>query len=115
MTKHRINRRDFIRRTAAVSAGALSAPNLMATLTAMAPETPGGSPGPVAAQAAAVAKSIGPTVGYLVRIRERMQKVGFLTGDPLYQLVAKAEDVMRHLSMELHYRSCAGGVGRKLE
>jgi hypothetical protein len=63
-------------------------------------------------QAAAVAKSVGLMLGYLVRLRERMGKVGFLPGDPLYQLVRKAEDALHRLSVELHYRSCGSGTGR---
>ena len=63
-------------------------------------------------QAAAVAKSVGPLLGYLVRLRQRMEKVGFLPGDPLYRLMRDAEDKLHALSVELHYRSCAGGVGR---
>jgi hypothetical protein len=64
-------------------------------------------------QAAAVGESIGPMLGYLVRLRQRMDKVGFLPGDPLYVLVRDAEDKLHRLSVELHYRSCAGGVGVK--
>jgi hypothetical protein len=63
-------------------------------------------------QAAAVSKSIGPMLGYLVRLRQRMDKAGFLLTDPLYQCVRKAEDAIHHLSVELHYRSCECGVGR---
>ena len=63
-------------------------------------------------QAAAVAKEVGPMLGYKVRLRRRMEKVGFLPGDPLYRLMREAEDKLHALSVELHYRSCAGGVGR---
>jgi hypothetical protein len=63
-------------------------------------------------QAAALSAKIGPMLDYLVRLRMRMQKVGFLPGDPLYVLVRDAENKLHHLSVELHYRSCAGGVGR---
>jgi hypothetical protein len=65
-------------------------------------------------QAAAVAKSIGPMLGYLVHVRQRMDKVGFLLTDPLYQCEWKAEDAIHHLSVELHYRSCEYGVGREV-
>ena len=51
-------------------------------------------------------------LGYLVRLRQRMEKVGFLPGDPLYRLVREAEDKVHHLSVELHYRSCGGRVGK---
>ena len=51
-------------------------------------------------------------VSYLVRLRERMTKVGFPIVDPLYQSVIKAEDAIRELWIKLHYTSCAGGVGK---
>jgi hypothetical protein len=35
-------------------------------------------------QAAALGEKIGPMVAYLVRLRERMTKVGFPMVDPLY-------------------------------
>jgi hypothetical protein len=38
-------------------------------------------------QAAIVSAKIGPMLGYQVRLRMRMDKVGFLPGDPLYRLV----------------------------
>jgi hypothetical protein len=66
-------------------------------------------------QVEAVGKRLGPTIGYLVRLRERMGKVGFVPGDRLYDLAMKAEHVMRELGMELHDLSCAGGVGRAPE
>jgi hypothetical protein len=49
-----------------------------------------------------------PTVGYLSRLRERMQKVGFVTSDPLFERVTKAYESMHALSMDLHYLSCDG-------
>jgi hypothetical protein len=63
-------------------------------------------------QAAAVSAKIGPMLGYLVRLRQRIDKVGFLPGDPLYVLVRDAENKLHHLSVELHYRSCESGVGK---
>jgi hypothetical protein len=63
-------------------------------------------------QSAVLSAKIGPMLGYMVRLRQRMEKVGFLPGDLLYRLVREAEDKVHHLSVELHYRSCDGGVGR---
>jgi hypothetical protein len=40
-----------------------------------------------------------------------MIHVGFTLDDPLYVLFGNAYDAMLHLSGELHYRSCEGGVG----
>jgi hypothetical protein len=63
-------------------------------------------------QAEAVGRRLSRTVGYLVRLRERMDQVGFVSTDRLYQIVCKAEDAMLHLSVALHYASCKGGVAR---
>jgi hypothetical protein len=66
-------------------------------------------------QAGAVRQDLQPSLGYLYRLKERMTQVGFLTDDPLYQLVDKAYDRLHKLCVELHYLSCDGGVGRKEE
>ncbi len=55
---------------------------------------------------------IGPQMGYLFRLRERMTKMGFLADDKLYQLVDKAYGAAHCLFIELHYMSCQGGVYR---
>jgi len=52
-----------------------------------------------------------PCLGYLFRLRERMQKVGFLPSDRLYVLVCRAYD-SHALVVELHCLSC-DGVGRQ--
>jgi hypothetical protein len=49
---------------------------------------------------------------YLLRLRTRMEKARFRQDDQVYQMVCKAYDAMHRLSVELHYRSCKGGVGR---
>jgi hypothetical protein len=54
-----------------------------------------------------------PTLGYLGRLVERMDRTNLRQGDPkLYRLVRAAEDAMHSLCVELHYQSCASGVGR---
>jgi len=63
-------------------------------------------------QAEQVNKALYPLANYLVRLRSRMEKVGFLPDDPVFLLVAKAQDAVQHLRVELHYRSCRSGVGR---
>jgi len=63
-------------------------------------------------QAAAVFKRLHSTTGYLVRMRERMERIGFLPSDRLLQRVKDAENAMRDLCMALHYASCECGVGR---
>ena len=52
------------------------------------------------------------TLGYLFRLRQRMDKRGFSPDDPLYQLVVNAYDALHPLTVELHYLSCKEGVGR---
>ena len=47
-------------------------------------------------------------MAYLYRLRRRMEVSGFPPDDPLYQLVGRAFDVMHHLLMDLHYRTCNG-------
>src|SRR5262245_900278 len=56
---------------------------------------------------------IRPMLSYLVRLRERMEKGGFVDGDPLFELAKKAEDAVRDLSMEAQYLSSETGTGRK--
>jgi hypothetical protein len=62
-------------------------------------------------QADAFARTLHPKVGYIVGARERMERLALNT-DPVYQLVRKAEDAIRALWVELHYRSCESGVAR---
>lgn len=63
-------------------------------------------------QAKRIAAALGPALGYLHRLQRRMEQRGFPPQDPLYQLVGRAYEAMHHLYIELHYRSCDGGVGR---
>jgi hypothetical protein len=44
-------------------------------------------------------------VGFVVTLPERMERTG-RTGDPAFRLVREAEDALRSLWAELHYRSC---------
>jgi hypothetical protein len=66
-------------------------------------------------QDAALGERIGPWVNYIVRLRERMTKVGFALTDPINQSVMKAEQALREVWITLHYMSCAGGVGEPAE
>jgi hypothetical protein len=63
-------------------------------------------------QAKKVNEKIGPTLGYLTRLKARLDKRGFKSSDPFYQIVAKAQDALQHLVTETHYLSCKSGVGR---
>jgi hypothetical protein len=61
-------------------------------------------------QARELQKAIGPKYGYLVRLRERMEKA-VMTNDPLFKVVSAAEEAMQRLSVLMHYRGCEHGVG----
>jgi len=63
-------------------------------------------------QARRVHRALGPSVGYLSRLKARMLKVGFTQDDLLYQLVSQSYDAIQALFMQLHYLSCKSGVGR---
>lgn len=63
-------------------------------------------------QAAKIHDALGPSLRYLHKLQLRMEQVGFLPTDPLFQLVKNARDAMQSLSVETHYLSCKSGVGR---
>jgi len=52
-------------------------------------------------------QTIGPALGYLFRLRRRMEQT-FDRRDPLFLLVCQAYDALHSLSVDLHYRSCEG-------
>jgi hypothetical protein len=54
-----------------------------------------------------------PSINYLHRLRERMEKAGFPPDDKLFALVSKAYDAVHALFVELHYLGCESGVGRE--
>ena len=67
-------------------------------------------------QAAVINKSLFRSLNYLLRLRERMQQVGFPHDDKLYLMVCKAYDAVHALHIETHYLSCDGvGNPRKDE
>jgi hypothetical protein len=63
-------------------------------------------------QAKRISNALTPGFGYLVRLRARMEKVGFPSNDPLFRLVLNAEDAMHRLTVAMHYEGCKSGVGR---
>lgn len=63
-------------------------------------------------QAAALRDKIGDLREYVLRLKKRIDENGFPQDDKLRRLVAKAEDALQHLWVELHYMSCGHGVGR---
>ena len=64
-------------------------------------------------QAKALYAAIRPALGYLCRLRDRMEKRGFSPTDKLVRLTVTAYDALHALSIELHYLSCEAGVGRQ--
>jgi hypothetical protein len=59
-------------------------------------------------QAKELHRRLQPSLGYLYRLRERIQKVGFVPNDKLYALVSNAYESMHALCVEVHYMSCEG-------
>jgi hypothetical protein len=62
-------------------------------------------------QAKKILDVLRPTRGYLHRLKCRMEKVGFVKGDPLLKCVERADTAMLELCMTLHYMTCDGGMG----
>lgn len=64
-------------------------------------------------QASALKNKLRPMLLYLSKLKRRMNYRGFLQDDPLMRAVCRAEDAIHALSVEVHYLSCEGGVGRE--
>jgi hypothetical protein len=65
------------------------------------------------AQAAKLNKALYPPTNYLVRLRRRMERLGFPFNDPLYMLVCAAHEAVNRLRLGAHYLSCdVGEPGR---
>ena len=64
-------------------------------------------------QAKLVDNRLRPVLGYLNKMLERMNVVGFAPQDKLMRLVAEARDAMHGLCVELHYLSCGHGVRKR--
>src|SRR5262249_61183912 len=63
-------------------------------------------------QAKKMHDALAPALGYLSRLKRRMELTGFPPDDPLFIVVRDAQSKMHSLLVELHYMSCEGGVGR---
>jgi hypothetical protein len=59
-------------------------------------------------QARKIAETLHPSLNYLFRLRQRMEKKGFAPGDPYYQMVCRAYDGVQALWVQTHYLSCEG-------
>jgi hypothetical protein len=62
-------------------------------------------------QAAKIAKALYPSVNYLVRLRRRMEQVGFPLDDDLFRHVCAAYDAVNRLRLKAHNLSCGGTGG----
>lgn len=62
-------------------------------------------------QAKVISEALFPGTNYLVRLKKKMEKVGFPHDDKLYLLVCNAYDAALELGNEVHYLGC-DGVGR---
>jgi hypothetical protein len=56
--------------------------------------------------------TIRPMLGYLNRLKRRMEKRRFPSDDKLFQTVLRAYDAIHELNVHVHYLSCESGVGR---
>lgn len=63
-------------------------------------------------QAELLSEKLGPMLGYLTRVRRRMEQARF-ERDELYNDVVRAQASLQDLCSRLRYRSCRGGVGRQ--
>jgi hypothetical protein len=50
-----------------------------------------------------------PTLGYLHRLCDRMNRVGFAPDDEVLRLAQEARDSLMSLTVRLHYLSCDPG------
>jgi hypothetical protein len=64
-------------------------------------------------QAKLMYATLRPALGCLCRLRERMERRGFPQNDKLLKLTVAAYNAIHLLTVELHYMSCASGLGRE--
>jgi hypothetical protein len=62
-------------------------------------------------QAQQIRESLLPALGYLSRLKQRMDQTRFPSDDPVYRDVLKAQEAMQGLTMRLHYLTCSGATG----
>ena len=63
-------------------------------------------------QTSKIQEPLSPALGYLTRLKRRMELTGFPPDDTLYVAAVQAQRAMQDLLVELHYLSCENGVGR---
>jgi len=60
-------------------------------------------------QAAELGRRLGPMLGYLVKLTDRMQKCGWDSTDRVYARAWQARDALHEVCVRLHYASCGPG------
>ena len=63
-------------------------------------------------QARKIRETLQPALGYLTRLKHRMEATGFPPDDRLYIAATNAQRSLQDLLVELHYLSCERGVGQ---
>lgn len=58
-----------------------------------------------------LAASVGRQLRFLNQVLKRMDAEHFRPDDPLRKKFTAARDAIHSLSVDLHYRSCPGGIG----
>jgi hypothetical protein len=59
-----------------------------------------------AEQAERLHRALAEKLGYLTRLKARMERVGFRRNDPLFQRVQRAHDALHDLTIAVHYLAC---------
>ena len=59
-------------------------------------------------QAGKIYNALFPLGNYLVRLRDRMQELGFPPDDPFFALACKAYEATNRLANHAHLLSCSG-------
>ena len=60
-----------------------------------------------------LAETIGPMLGYVYRLAQRMQSMGWKSDDPLYVAAWESYNALHALHVHARYASCHPGTGGK--
>jgi len=64
------------------------------------------------AQANRLREILGRNLGFIARLCQRMERLGFPADDPLYVAASKAQRALQEVHVRAHYCSCTSGVGK---
>ena len=65
-------------------------------------------------QAMRLCASLRGSMAYLLKLRQRMEELGFPPDDPLYRATTHAQQAIQDLHVRAHYCSCTSGVGKSV-